>query len=485
MLHSDSTPPCGPASLYNLTHAGQYTLGVLDAEGPAHRGCVASSSWAEAASLLAAGEDPADAEEECGAAGAAFAGSSDGPDGASNRLWRHVRRHQRLPKQKSRGEGGKRDKAASEVALAISARSRQVETSLRPGTVQLHLWAAARSGGGGGPAAPRSCVPPFSGLLSTSLLPKSDVLGGGERPPFDACALVAPGVSPATRARLRAGEALFTLDDAPYDEREVLRVLGARATAEALAGRPPAALLPRATTLAQSPPPPPLWAPLSADGASAEVASDGGGGSSAGGSSAGGVGGGGGGGADGGGASSSSGGGKQRTMLLLDVRDKEGLAGVATLAERLRASHRLLLVDPTLHGRYLGALREATGLAAAPGSSSASSSASFSSASSFASSSGASSAPWADGASAPWASGVAASSSSSSSSGGGCPSAATTAMLAATLMCSRLRFVGFGSARRRSRDPAGREPCLSAAAPEAVDCELLDALVEGGAACGL
>ena len=49
-------------------------------------------------------------------------------------------------------------------------------------------------------------------------------------------------------------------------------------------------------------------------------------------------------------------------------------------------------------------------------------------------------------------------------------------MLAASLLCGRVRFVGFGSARRRS--PGA---CLAPRAPEAVDCEVMDELLSTGA----
>ena len=62
---------------------------------------------------------------------------------------------------------------------------------------------------------------------------------------------------------------------------------------------------------------------------------------------------------------------------------------------------------------------------------------------------------------------------------GGCTSAASAALLAATLLCGKLRFVGFGSVRRRSA-----ASCASASSAEAIDCELVDALVSTGTKCG-
>ena len=49
-------------------------------------------------------------------------------------------------------------------------------------------------------------------------------------------------------------------------------------------------------------------------------------------------------------------------------------------------------------------------------------------------------------------------------------------MLAASLLCGRVRFVGFGSARRRS--PGA---CLAPRVPEAIDCEVMDELLSTGA----
>ena len=62
-IASSSDASCVPETLFELTHAGEYTLGVVDGSRP---GCIASSSWAEAASWLASEDDPAEAEEWCG-----------------------------------------------------------------------------------------------------------------------------------------------------------------------------------------------------------------------------------------------------------------------------------------------------------------------------------------------------------------------------------------------------------------------------------
>ena len=61
---------------------------------------------------------------------------------------------------------------------------------------------------------------------------------------------------------------------------------------------------------------------------------------------------------------------------------------------------------------------------------------------------------------------------------GGCASAANLALLTATLLCGKLRFVGFGSVRRRSA-----ASCASASSAETIDCELMDALVSTGVTC--
>jgi len=92
--------------------------------------------------------------------------------------------------------------------------------------------------------------------------------------------------------------------------------------------------------------------------------------------------------------------------------------------------HRTLLLDPSL-GRYHAALREAARLPPPPPA--------------------------------------------------GCTSAASAALLAATLLCGRLRFVGFGSVRRRSASSCASS---SASSDEAIDCELVDALVSTGTHCG-
>ena len=62
---------------------------------------------------------------------------------------------------------------------------------------------------------------------------------------------------------------------------------------------------------------------------------------------------------------------------------------------------------------------------------------------------------------------------------GSCSSAASAALLAATLLCGKLRFVGFGSVRRRSA-----ASCASANSDDAIDCELMDALDSTGVTCG-
>ena len=105
------------------------------------------------------------------------------------------------------------------------------------------------------------------------------------------------------------------------------------------------------------------------------------------------------------------------------------LAGLGALAAAL-PGHRTLLLDPSL-GRYHAALREAARLPPPPPA--------------------------------------------------GCTSAASAALLAATLLCGRLRFVGFGSVRRRSASSCAAS---SASSDEAIDCELVDALVSTGTHCG-
>ena len=64
--------------------------------------CIASSSWAEAASWLASEDEPAEAEEWCGDHNAT--GESGG---ALLRAWYHVRRHRRVKTRKS--EAGRLD----------------------------------------------------------------------------------------------------------------------------------------------------------------------------------------------------------------------------------------------------------------------------------------------------------------------------------------------------------------------------------------
>ena len=148
-----------PETLFELTHAGGYTLGVVDGSRP---GCIASSSWAEAASWLASEDEPAEAEDWCGDHNAT--GESGG---ALLRAWYHVRRHRRVKTRKS--EAGRLDKASAEVAIVTSTKSRQVEATLRPGVVEVHVAAAAvpgkkgGGGGGGGAGTGVSPAPPCRG----------------------------------------------------------------------------------------------------------------------------------------------------------------------------------------------------------------------------------------------------------------------------------------------------------------------------------
>ena len=278
---SSSDAPCVPETLFELTHAGEYTLGVVDGSRP---GCIASSSWAEAASWLASEDDPAEAEEWCGGHNVtAVEGESSG---ALLRAWYHVRHHRRVKTRKS--EAGRLDKASAEVAIVISTKSRQVEATLRQGVVEVHVAAAAvagkkggggggSGGGGGGGGAAGPCFSPFSALLPTSLLPTADLYG--ERPVHGACALVSPAASAAARAKLRPDEVMFALENGPTLPNEVVRVWGARLSSEALAGRLP-----------------PHFAAASAASASASAGGGGGGG--------------------------------ERAALLLHVRDKVSLGGL-------------------------------------------------------------------------------------------------------------------------------------------------------------
>ena len=275
---SSSDASCVPETLFELTHAGEYTLGVVDGSRP---GCIASSSWAEAASWLASEDDPAEAEEWCGGHNVtAVEGESSG---ALMRAWYHVRHHRRVKTRKS--DAGRLDKASAEVAIVISTKSRQVEATLRQGVVEVHVAAAAVAGkkggggGGGGGGAAGPCFSPFSALLPSSLLPTADLYG--ERPVHGACALVSPAASAAARAKLRPDEAVFALEDGPTLPNEVMRVWGARLSSEALAGRLP-----------------PHFAAASAASAAAAASASGGGG------------------------------GGERAALLLHVRDKASLGGL-------------------------------------------------------------------------------------------------------------------------------------------------------------
>ena len=216
---SSSDASCVPETLFELTHAGGYTLGVVDGSRP---GCIASSSWAEAASWLASEDEPAEAEEWCG-----DHNTTGESGGALLRAWYHVRRHRRVKTRKS--EAGRLDKASAEVAIVTSTKSRQVEATLRPGVVEVHVAAAAvpgkkGGGGGGGGGAGGPCFSPFSALLPTSLLPATDLYG--ERPVHATCALVSP--SAAARAKLRPHEAVFALEDGPTLPNEVLTLTRTR-----------------------------------------------------------------------------------------------------------------------------------------------------------------------------------------------------------------------------------------------------------------
>ena len=286
---SSSDASCVPETLFELTHAGEYTLGVVDGSRP---GCIASSSWAEAASWLASEDDPAEAEEWCGGHNITVVEGES--SGALLRAWYHVRHHRRVKTRKS--DAGRLDKASAEVAIVISTKSRQVEATLRQGIVEVHVAAAAVAGkkgggggggsgggsgggGGGGGGAAGPCFSPFSALLPTSLLPSADLYG--ERPVHGACALVSPAASAAARAKLRPDEAVFALEDGSTLPNEVMRVWGARLSSEALAGRLP-----------------PHFAAASAASAAAAASASGGGG------------------------------GGERAALLLHVRDKASLGGL-------------------------------------------------------------------------------------------------------------------------------------------------------------
>ena len=289
---------CVPETLFELTHAGEYTLGVADGARP---GCIASSSWAEAASWLASEDDPAEAEEWCGNHNVTTMEGEGG--GALLRAWHHVRRHRRVKMRRTEAGRGL-DKASAEVAIVISTTSRQVEGTLRPGVVEVHVTTAAVAGKTGGGSAAGQCFSPFSALLSALLLPTADLYG--ERPVHGACVLVSPATSAAARAKLRPDEAVFALEDGPTLPNEVLRVWGARLSSEALAGRLPphfaasAAFATASSAAASS-------APTSASSASASASSPS---ASASASADGGMGGG------------------ERAALLLHVRDKAGLGGL-------------------------------------------------------------------------------------------------------------------------------------------------------------
>ena len=91
-------------------------------------------------------------------------------DRAALGTWRHVLRHKRL--QKKRKLGG-------DVALVLTAESRHVEETLRPGMLLFH--SAATSQGGKPTKSSQLCTPLWSGLVAQKLLPQNDLYGSDSR----------------------------------------------------------------------------------------------------------------------------------------------------------------------------------------------------------------------------------------------------------------------------------------------------------------
>ncbi|KAL1522564.1 hypothetical protein AB1Y20_017549 [Prymnesium parvum] len=177
--------------------------------------------------------------------------SASKEDVSTVRLWRHVLRHRRLPKDRSS------KKASLGVATVVTRASSSVEATLRPGVMLYHSSPLTR-----GDRYASSCRAHWSGQLPDSLLPDAD-LYGGERPSrgggVSSCTLLwqSDGAASAGARSLESdgwggspppagrGGVLFVVDAQPltprlWEERpsKVVRVLGNDATRQVRAPLP-------------------------------------------------------------------------------------------------------------------------------------------------------------------------------------------------------------------------------------------------------